>query len=70
MVTFGQNCFALKSYGNDGLAQMEYSRSYRYSAYVTHLKPSAELGWELLYRKRGDTENRIAAYSIFTGPTA
>ena len=33
-------------------------RSYRYSAYVTNLKLSAELVWEL-YRKRRDAENRI-----------
>lgn len=33
-------------------------RNYRYSAYVTNMKLSAELVWEL-YRKRGDAENRI-----------
>jgi len=33
-------------------------RSYRYSAYITNMKLSAELVWEL-YRKRGDAENRI-----------
>ena len=33
-------------------------RNYRYSAYVTNLKLSAELIWEL-YRKRADAENRI-----------
>jgi hypothetical protein len=33
-------------------------RSYRYSAYVTNLKLSAELVWEL-YRQCGDAENRI-----------
>lgn len=36
----------------------EIYRSYRYSAYVTNMKLSAELVWEL-YRKRGDAENRI-----------
>jgi len=33
-------------------------RNYRYSAFVTNLKSSAELVWEL-YRKRADCENRI-----------
>ena len=33
-------------------------RNYRYSAYVTNMKLSAVLVWEL-YRKRGDAENRI-----------
>lgn len=33
-------------------------RSYRYSAYVTNMKLSAELVWEL-YRKPADAENRI-----------
>jgi hypothetical protein len=33
-------------------------RNYRYSAYVTNMKLSSELVWEL-YRKRGDAENRI-----------
>ena len=36
----------------------EVYRNYRYSAYVTNMKLSAELVWEL-YRKRGDAENRI-----------
>lgn len=36
----------------------EVYRSYRYSAYVTNMKLSAPLVWEL-YRKRGDAENRI-----------
>jgi len=36
----------------------EIYRNYRYSAYVTNMKLSAELVWEL-YRKRGDAENRI-----------
>ena len=36
----------------------EIYRNYRYSAYVTSLKLSSELVWEL-YRKRGDAENRI-----------
>lgn len=33
-------------------------RNNRYSAYITNMKLSAELVWEL-YRKRGDAENRI-----------
>lgn len=36
----------------------EIYQSYRYSAYITNMKLSAELVWEL-YRKRGDAENRI-----------
>lgn len=36
----------------------EVYRNYRYSAYVTNMKLSAELVWGL-YRKRGDAENRI-----------
>jgi len=36
----------------------EVYRNNRYSAYITNLKLSAELVWEL-YRKRGDAENRI-----------
>jgi hypothetical protein len=36
----------------------EVYRNYRYSAYVTNLKSSAELVWEQ-YRKRADCENRI-----------
>lgn len=36
----------------------EIYRSYRYSAYVTNMKLSSPLVWEL-YRKRGDAENRI-----------
>jgi hypothetical protein len=36
----------------------EVYRNFRYSAYVTNMKLSSELIWEL-YRKRGDAENRI-----------
>ena len=36
----------------------EVYRNNRYSAYITNMKLSAELVWEL-YRKRGDAENRI-----------
>lgn len=36
----------------------EVYRNYRYSAFVTNLKASAELVWGL-YRKRADCENRI-----------
>jgi hypothetical protein len=36
----------------------EVYRNYRYSAFVTNLKSSAELVWEQ-YRKRADCENRI-----------
>jgi len=47
-----------KSTGKQLFKDEEVYRNYRYSAYVTNMKLSEDLIWEL-YRKRGDAENRI-----------